>query len=191
MRISLMDLRLLPYSPERDVYRLLQLDPSADRDEVVVACRRLARTFHPDFNESPRATEEMQVVNAVRELLTNPWARAMYDANRRRHLGTARTRSGGAQPRATASAAARSLSGTRVGLAPSPVPAASGYAELAVAERLSDELMRRARAILAALRAVLAAFEQERCPDCRSPILEEYRFCPRCGRQVLRPQLAG
>jgi curved DNA-binding protein CbpA len=192
-----MDLRLLPYSPDRDVYRLLQLDPSADRDEVVAACRRLARTFHPDFNDSPRATEEMQVVNAVRDLLTNPWARAMYDTNRRRflgsvHAGRPRTRDNPTRLRPIArAAAARSLPASTVVLAQSQAPARGGHAEAPVVERLSDELMRRARSILAALRAVLAAFDRERCPDCSSPILEDYRFCPGCGRQLLRPQLAG
>ena len=70
---------LLPYSPERDVYRLLQVDPNANNDEIAAACRRLARTFHPDRNRSSRAHEEMQVVNAVRHLLTDPRSRAAYD----------------------------------------------------------------------------------------------------------------
>lgn len=77
-----MDQRLLPYSPDRDVYRLLQIDPRAGTDEIVDACRRLARTFHPDRNGSGRATEEMQVVNAVRGLLTDPATRAEYDIAR-------------------------------------------------------------------------------------------------------------
>ena len=77
-----MDHRLLPYSPDRDVYRLLQVDPRAGTDEVIAACRRLARAFHPDRNESGRAHEEMQVVNAIRGLLTDPAARAEYDIAR-------------------------------------------------------------------------------------------------------------
>lgn len=77
-----MDQRLLPYAPDRDVYRLLQVDPRAGTDEIVDACRRLARTFHPDRNVSHRATEEMQVVNAIRGLLTDPASRAEYDIAR-------------------------------------------------------------------------------------------------------------
>lgn len=76
--------RLLPYTPDRDVYRLLQIDPRAGTEEIVAACRRLARTFHPDRNESGRAHEEMQVVNAVRGLLTDPASRVEYDIARRR-----------------------------------------------------------------------------------------------------------
>lgn len=82
MRGVLMDQRLLPYAPDRDVYRLLQVDPRAGTDEIVDACRRLARTFHPDRNGSWRANEEMQVVNAIRGLLTDPASRAEYDIAR-------------------------------------------------------------------------------------------------------------
>src|SRR4029078_11701314 len=54
---------LLPYAPERDVYRLLQVEPNASDQQIAVACRRLALAFHPDYNRSPRAHEEMQIVN--------------------------------------------------------------------------------------------------------------------------------
>ena len=75
---------LLPYSPERDVYRLLGVPSTASNDEVSSACRRLARTFHPDHNRSARATAEMQVVNAVRQVLSDPETRAAYDRERYR-----------------------------------------------------------------------------------------------------------
>ena len=71
--------RLLPYTPERDVYRLLGVPSSASIEEISAACRRLARTFHPDLNRSGRATEEMQVVNTVRQVMSNPEWRATYD----------------------------------------------------------------------------------------------------------------
>ena len=77
---------LFPYHPERDLYRLLQVDSTADSDQISAACRRLARTFHPDRNRSARAEEEMRVVNAVRELLTDPHERAAYDRARDRFL---------------------------------------------------------------------------------------------------------
>jgi curved DNA-binding protein CbpA len=75
---------LLPYTPERDAYRLLGVPASASNDEITAACRRLARTFHPDRNPSARATVEMQVVNTVREVMSDPQTRAMYDRERRR-----------------------------------------------------------------------------------------------------------
>ncbi len=79
-----MTLRLLPYTPERDVYRLLDVPSSASIDEISAACRRLARTFHPDLNRSGRATEEMQVVNTVRQVMGDPEWRALYDRERHR-----------------------------------------------------------------------------------------------------------
>ncbi|HYM53580.1 MAG TPA: DnaJ domain-containing protein [Candidatus Dormibacteraeota bacterium] len=94
--------RLFPYAPERDVYRLLEVEPSAEPEEIVAAIRRLARTFHPDRNDSPRATEEMQVVYAVRNLLIDPQSRARYDHARHRFLaeGAAlRSRSTAGSPR--------------------------------------------------------------------------------------------
>ena len=103
--------RFLPYSPERDVYRLLQVDPRAEPDEIMDAWRRLARTFHPDRNGSQRATEEMQVVNAVRDLLSDPAARAEYDRERHRWMASPvpaertnrwRTLAGTAQPQPAA-----------------------------------------------------------------------------------------
>jgi curved DNA-binding protein CbpA len=78
--------RFLPYSPDRDVYRLLQVDPRAGHDEVMEAWRRLARTFHPDRNGSNRANEEMQIVIAVRDLMSDPAARAEYDRERHRWM---------------------------------------------------------------------------------------------------------
>lgn len=74
---------LFPYSPERDAYVLLGVPSTASTDEVNAACRRLARTFHPDRNGSTRATAEMAVVNSVRQVMVDPDARAEYDRERR------------------------------------------------------------------------------------------------------------
>ncbi len=154
-----MELRILPYSPERDVYRLLQIDPRATTDEIIAACRRLSRTFHPDRNVSPRANEEMQVVNAVRSLLTDPLSRAEYDMARMRFLSSQTYRgyrSLRSHPRPTAPRDA----------APSP-------------------LVRNARAVVAGLRAALAALAPPRCTDCGTPMARDDRYCVLCGRRLL------
>jgi len=154
-----MDLRLLPYQPDRDVYRLLGVPPSAGRAEVVVACRRLARAFHPDRNESDRANEEMQVVNAVRSLLIDPRSRAEYDHARLNYLGQQVVpRPGLAGPQRL----------------PRPLAAPHG----------GKELRRTARAAMAALLAGVRALPPARCDDCNTWVQPDYRYCPACGARL-------
>ena len=147
-----MDISLLPYRPERDVYRLLGVPPNAGRVEIVAACRRLARAFHPDRNESQRATEEMQVVNAVRSLLTDPASRAEYDQERLSFLQAF------VRPQA-------------------PEPARPALATRSTAPALA----RTARAAMAGMMAALRALTPGRCPRCRADVEPSYRFCGGCG----------
>jgi curved DNA-binding protein CbpA len=154
-----MDLRLLPYQPDRDVYRLLGVPPSAGRAEIVSACRRLARAFHPDRNESERATEEMQVVNAVRAVLIDPRSRAEYDHARLTYL------------RHHAPAQAASPVPQRM---PRPQPMANG----------APELRKTARAAMSALLAGVRALPPARCDDCSTWVQPDYRFCPACGARL-------
>ena len=154
-----MDLRLLPYHPERDVYRLLGVPPSAGRAEVVSACRRLARAFHPDRNESERATEEMQVVNAVRAVLIDPRSRAEYDHARLAYL------------RQHAPSPPASPAPPRT---PRPTPMPTG----------APELRKTARAAMAALLAGVRALPPARCDDCNTWVQPDYRFCPACGARL-------
>ena len=154
-----MDLRLLPYQPDRDVYRLLGVLPSAGRAEVLTACRRLARAFHPDRNASERATEEMQVVNAVRSLLTDPRSRAEYDHARLRFLQqSAATVAADAVPQRRWRRAIPSVGGIAVG--------------------------RTARAAMAALVVAMRALPRARCDDCNAWVELEYRYCPACGARL-------
>ena len=162
-----MDLRLLPYEPDRDVYRLLGVLPSAGRAEVVDACRRLARAFHPDRNASGRANEEMQVVNAVRSLLTDPRSRAEYDYERLRFLER------------TAAVPAPAIRGRRWRLAIRPV------GEIG--------LGRTARAAMSALVVAMRALPRARCDDCNAWVELDYRYCPACGARLrgATPLIAG
>jgi curved DNA-binding protein len=154
-----MDLRLLPYQPDRDVYRLLGVPPSAGRAEIVSACRRLARAFHPDRNESERATEEMQVVNAVRSVLIDPRSRAEYDHARLTYLRqqvTTRPIQDRPQP------------------APRPTAVARG----------GKEVRRTARAAMAALLAGVRALPPARCDECNTWVQPDFRYCPACGARL-------
>jgi curved DNA-binding protein CbpA len=163
---------LLPYSPERDVYRLLQVEPNANREEIAAACRRLARTFHPDHNRSERAHEEMQIVNAVRHLLSDPSARAAYDGARRRFLYD------GYWPAPTY---------RRVRVAP-PTASVQPFAPTLTGPSLGIRALRLARALAAGVRGALAEFGPPRCPSCRLPIEIGDRYCPGCGSWLGRTE---
>jgi len=146
---------LLPYSPQRDAYRLLGIEPDASTDEIVGACRRLTRTFHPDHNRSPRATREMQVVNAVRRVLTDQHLRSEYDTARRRWLAAAAM----------------------------PPPAYEVRTLAAIARPSTAE--RYARAAWSGLRATLVTLAPSRCADCRMVIAADDAYCAACGTRLL------
>lgn len=150
---------LLPYRPERDVYRLLSIEPTADERQVELAWRRLARTFHPDRNQSARANEEMQVVNAVRQLLTDPVSRATYDGQRRRYL-----RLIGARPPAAVNA-------IPVGPATRVEPVATSWAD-------------RVRAFFTVAMSSVLDLRAARCPGCGLPAERSHRYCARCGTRI-------
>lgn len=172
MRAGPMTPHLLPYTPDRDAYRLLGVPASASTEEINAACRRLARTFHPDRNASGRATQEMQVVNVVRRVMTDPSARAQYDWERRRfHQELIRPTV--AQLHAWPASAAAAPGTTRVS-APMPEPRRS------IAERYL-------RAGLLGLRAAIGGLAPARCRICRTVISAEDQFCAACGT----PRLTG
>ena len=146
--------RFLPYTPDRDAYRLLGVAPTASSDEIHAACRRLARTFHPDRNASLRATQEMQVVNDVRRLMTDPETRALYDRERRRfHQELMR-------PTAAQVVAWPSMS-------PGPTR--------------PSPFRRYLRATVIGMRAAIGGLTPTRCPGCRTMLPSEDAYCAACG----------
>ena len=54
-----------------DPYRVLGLNPSADREVVRAAFRALAKKYHPDVNDSPGAREAFKLINAAYESIMN------------------------------------------------------------------------------------------------------------------------
>lgn len=151
---------LLPYTPERDVYRLLGVASTASTDEITAACRRLARAFHPDRNASTRANAEMQVVNAVRRVLSDPEMRAAYDRERLRFHAVA------ARPSAPRVAP--------VSVAPIQAPASE-----------PSPIGRYLRAALIGVRAAVAGLLPARCRTCRIVISGEDTYCAACGTPLL------
>ncbi|MGH2455858.1 MAG: DnaJ domain-containing protein [Candidatus Limnocylindria bacterium] len=177
--------QFLPYRPERDVYRLLQVDPTADAEQVTAACRRLARHFHPDRNGSPRANEEMQVVNAVRELLADRALRAAYDGSRQRYLER-RASSDGVPARTGPRVEPRTI--PVAGSRPVPLLASSAASASAAASAVASAAIhgaRRlgitARAVARGLQAAVAGPMAPRCPGCEDLVDDEDRYCGGCG----------
>ncbi|MEA2650648.1 MAG: curved DNA-binding protein [Chloroflexota bacterium] len=151
--------RLLPYSPERDVYRLLGVPSSASIDEISAACRRLARTFHPDLNESGRATEEMQVVNVVRQVMSDPEWRATYDRERYRFHAAM------SQP---------------------SEPMLHAWPPISIRPAgPRNRLTRYTLATLAAVRVTVAGLTRPRCRRCRMVVPDGDAFCVACGTPLL------
>lgn len=101
-----------------DLYRVLQVDPSANPLVIQAAYRVLAQIFHPDVSGDEA---EMKRLNAAWETLGDPKRRKQYDIERAgRHPGAAeRDVSAHARP---ASSAGRSASTTQS----APRPAAQG-----------------------------------------------------------------
>ena len=158
-----MTLRLLPYNPERDAYRLLGVPPTASLEEIGAACRRLARTFHPDHNVSPRANQEMQVVNAVRRVMSDPEWRAIYDRERRRFHAA---RYAGVERR-------------------QPADPFGGMAPLQLERQPTSPIERYARAFAIGLRAAVGALAPPRCRRCRTVIESVDAYCAACGTPLL------
>lgn len=63
----------------RDYYEVLGVGRDADEKEIKKAFRRLARTHHPDVNDSPEAEEEFKEIAAAYEVLSDAERRAIYD----------------------------------------------------------------------------------------------------------------
>ena len=109
-----------------DPYAILQVSQDADQDVLQAAYRALARRFHPDHSDDPKASEKMAQLNAAWETLGDPDRRATYD---RTHLAgvildtSARTTSSTSRPAGGATgggAPAAAHHGTHHGTAPRP-----------------------------------------------------------------------
>ncbi|MBE0426934.1 MAG: DnaJ domain-containing protein [Nitrospirae bacterium] len=65
-----------------DYYDILQVSPTAEKEVIEAAYRKLAQKYHPDINKSPESEEKMKRVNAAYEVLSDPVKRAAHDATR-------------------------------------------------------------------------------------------------------------
>lgn len=65
---------------EPTLYGVLSAKATSNDDELKSAYRRAARTYHPDHNHEPDATQQFQRIQAAYEVLHDPLRRARYDA---------------------------------------------------------------------------------------------------------------
>ncbi|PTB70633.1 hypothetical protein BBK36DRAFT_1107501 [Trichoderma citrinoviride] len=69
-------------APQRDYYADLGLTPSADVVEIKKQFRKLALKYHPDRNpgREQEVNSQFQIIQAAHEILSDPEAKAKYDA---------------------------------------------------------------------------------------------------------------
>jgi len=119
-------------SERTDLYRVLQVDPSANPLVIQAAYRALAQIFHPDVSGD---SDEMKRINAAWEILRDPRRRRQYDIER---AGRHAPQAPGAATHASHPTAAAdpgyasrpaSASSTSASAAGSSSPASSGTAQ--------------------------------------------------------------
>ena len=71
---------------ERDFYKVLQVDPEADRDVIIAAHRALAAKLHPETDISRVDEVRMAELNRALATLQDPVARRAYDERRNSEL---------------------------------------------------------------------------------------------------------
>jgi hypothetical protein len=65
-----------------DLYKILQVDPSAESEIIEAAYKRLATKYHPDINKSTDAPSRMVEINRAYKILGNKDLRKQYDEKR-------------------------------------------------------------------------------------------------------------
>ena len=69
--------------PIGDLYRELRVSPEATREQLASAFRLRAKTLHPDMNPGDaEAAEQFKTLGRAYQVLSDPEARARYDAGR-------------------------------------------------------------------------------------------------------------
>lgn len=66
-------------SERSDYYKILQVHPTATKEVIDAAYRKLASKYHPDVNDSAEAIDQMKLLNEAYEVLSDPSKRSVYD----------------------------------------------------------------------------------------------------------------
>ncbi|KAK6146146.1 hypothetical protein DH2020_020015 [Rehmannia glutinosa] len=67
---------------ERDWYKILNIEPTADEASVRKQYNKMALSLHPDKNRFPGAAEAFQLINQAKVVLTDYEKRRSYDSRR-------------------------------------------------------------------------------------------------------------
>lgn len=89
----------------KNLYQVLQVDPSASPEVIEAAYRRLAKKHHPDVSTDPDAVRIMQEINAAFRVLRDPTERERYDNALRTARNSPSNQSGTGQSRSETQAA--------------------------------------------------------------------------------------
>jgi hypothetical protein len=63
----------------QDLYKILQVDPFADPQEIVIAYQTLVNCYSPEASSHPQAAVRLKAVHAAYEVLGDPEKRDAYD----------------------------------------------------------------------------------------------------------------
>ncbi|MHA1143757.1 MAG: DnaJ domain-containing protein [Candidatus Helarchaeota archaeon] len=66
-----------------DLYRILEVNPSASQEEIKKAYRILAKKYHPDLNPGKHHEERLKLINVAYDILGDKAKREKYDFMRR------------------------------------------------------------------------------------------------------------
>ncbi|KAF1938612.1 DnaJ-domain-containing protein [Clathrospora elynae] len=96
---------MAPVKSNHDYYAVLEVRPSALRDEIKASYRRLALLHHPDKNFGcSYATAKTQLINVAWEALGDPVKRGEYDKTRPQPSASAGSRPEPSKPKPTSTA---------------------------------------------------------------------------------------
>ncbi|EPQ54080.1 DnaJ-domain-containing protein [Gloeophyllum trabeum ATCC 11539] len=77
--LALALLLLATLAAAADLYKVLELDRSADERDIKKAYKRLSRKYHPDKNKDPGAEDRFVEIAHAYEVLSDPTKRQIYD----------------------------------------------------------------------------------------------------------------
>lgn len=69
----------MPSRKNESFYKILGVSSTSSEDEIKTAYRKMARKFHPDVSDDPKAEEKFRDITEAYETLSDPTKRREYD----------------------------------------------------------------------------------------------------------------